>query len=165
MNNVRRATPLFVVALLAVGIIFGVLLRPLSTRFDATPPQVGWGAATMLFGLAVLIGGLAWNTWQSLHKKKERMTSEHGVKLLALSRSSLIVGALFAGTYAGYALSYLDDFDTPLGSDRVWHSGFAALAGLLLVTASLLLERACRIPGGEDDDPSVGNGGAAASAA
>jgi hypothetical protein len=165
MNNLRRATPLFVVALLGSGIVFGVLLRPLSVRFGATPPQVGWGAATMLFVIAVLVGGLAWNTWQSLHKKKERMTSEHGVKLLALSRSSLIVGALFAGTYTGYALSYLNDVDTPLGSDRVWHSGFAAFAGLLLVTAALLLEHACRIPGGEDDDPSSGNGGAAASAA
>lgn len=164
MNNLRRATPLFVVALLGSGIIIGALLRPLTTRFDLTPPQPGWGAATMLFVLAVLIGGLAWNTWQSLHKKSERMTSEHGVKLLALSRSSLIVGGLFAGLYAGYALSYLKDHDTPLGSDRMWHSGLAAVAGLLLVTASLLLERACRIPGGEDDDPSSGTGAAASAA-
>ena len=92
------------------------------------------------------------------------MTSDHGVKMLALSRSSLIVGGLFGGGYAGYALSYLEAIDTPLGSDRVWHSALAALAGLLLAAAALLLERACRIPGNEDDDPSAG-GGAAASAA
>jgi hypothetical protein len=164
MSQLKRATPLFVVALIGAGIVFGVLLRPLSTRLDATSPQVTWGPATMLFVVALLVGGIAWNTWQSLHKKKQRMTSDHGVKMLALSRSCLIVGGLFGGMYAGYALSFVSDFDTPLGSDRVWHAGFAAAAGLLLVVASLLLERACRIPGGEDDDPSD-SGNAAASAA
>jgi hypothetical protein len=164
MSQLKRATPLFVIALIGTGIVFGVLLRPLFTRFEVTPPPVNWGPSTMLFVLAVLVGGIAWSTWQSLHKKNERITSDHGVKLLALSRSCLIVGGVFGGVYIGYALSFIEDLDTPLGADRVWHAGFAAVAGLLLVTASLLLERACRIPGGEDDDP-TGGGNAAASAA
>jgi hypothetical protein len=117
----------------------------------------------MLFVVALLVGALAWTTWQALHKKNERMTSDRGVKLLALSRSSLIVGGLFGGGYGGYALSYVRDLDTPLGSDRVWHAGFAGLAGLLLVVAALLLERACRIPGDDDEDPEPD--GAAASPA
>jgi hypothetical protein len=162
MSQLKRATPLFVIALIGAGIVFGVLIRPLFTRFDVTPPPVNWGPATMLFVIALLVGGIAWNTWQSLHKKNERMTSDHGVKMLALSRSCLIVGGLFGGAYAGYALSFVADFDTPLGSDRVWHAGVAAVAGLLLVVASLLLERACRIPGGDDDDPSGGNTAASA---
>lgn len=159
---IRKATTLFVVALLGAGVITGSLIRPLSARFDVSSPQVTWGPTSMFFVLALLIGSLAWTTWQSLHKKKQRFTSEHGVKLLALSRASLIVGALFAGMYAGYALSFLPDRDTPLGSDRVWHSAFATGAALLLVVASLLLERACHLPGGEDDDPTTGNGAAAA---
>ena len=159
----KRATSLLVVGLVGAGVIIGVLVRPLALRFDATPPQVGWGPATMLFVFAVLIAGLAWNTWQSLHKKHERMTSDHGVKMLALSRSSLIVGGLFSGGYGGYALSFVPDFDTPLGSARVWHAGAAAVAGALLVVASLLLERACHIPGGDDEEPEAN--GAAASAA
>jgi hypothetical protein len=159
----KRATPLFVVALIGVGVIIGTLARPLAARMDVTPPQIGWGPATMLFTIAILIGGLAWNTWQSLHKKHQRMTSDHGVKMLALSRSSLIVGGLFGGGYGGYALSFVPDVDTPLGSARVWHAGAAAVAGLLLVAAALLLERACHIPGGDDEDPEPN--GAAASAA
>jgi hypothetical protein len=163
MSHVRRATPLMVVGLIGAGVIFGVLVRPVTTRLGTTPPPVGWGPATMLFVVAVLVGALAWTTWQSLHKKHERMTSDHGIKLLALSRSCLIVAGLFGGGYGGYALSYVRDLDTPLGADRVWHAGLAALAGLLLVVAALLLEWACRIPGGEDDDPEAN--GAAASAA
>jgi hypothetical protein len=159
----KRATPLLVVAVVGAGIITGTLVRPLAARMDATPPQIGWGPATMLLTIAVLIGGLAWNTWQSLHRKHERMTSDHGVKMLALSRSSLIVGGLFGGGYGGYALSFVPDVDTPLGSARVWHAGAAAVAGALLVVAALLLERACHIPGGDDEDPEPN--GAAASAA
>ena len=159
----KRATPLFVVALIGAGVIIGTVVRPLAARMDATPPQIGWGPATMLFTIAVLIAGLAWNTWQSLHKKHQRMTSDHGVKMLALSRSSLIVGGLFGGGYGGYALSFVPDLDTPLGSARVWHAGAAAVAGVLLVVAALLLERACHIPGGDDEDPETD--GAAASTA
>lgn len=159
----KRATLLFVVALIGGGVIIGTLVRPLAARMDATPPQIGWGPATMLFTIAILIAGLAWNTWQSLHKKNQRMTSDHGVKMLALSRSSLIVGGLFGGGYGGYALSFVPDVDTPLGSARVWHAGAAAVAGLLLVVAALLLERACHIPGGDDEDPQP-NGAAASTA-
>jgi len=158
----KRSTPLFVVAMVGAGVIIGTLVRPLAARMDATPPQIGWGPATMLFTIAALIAALAWNTWQSLHKKHERMTSDHGVKMLALSRSSLIVGGLFGGGYGGYAMSFVPDVDTQLGSARVWHAGAAAVAGLLLLVAALLLERACHIPGGDDEDPEAD--GAAATA-
>jgi len=163
VRQIRRATLLFVVALVAWGAIFGSLVRPMAIRLGATAPQVTWGPAIMFFATAVFVGALAWHTWQSLHKKHERMTSDHGMKMLALSRASLIVGGLFAGAYGGYALSFARDRDTPLGSDRFWHSGFAAVAALLLLAAALLLERACRIPGGDDEEPEAD--GAAASAA
>lgn len=163
MRPYRRATPLFVVALLGSGIIIGSLMRPFSIWLNSTPPQVTWGPAIMFGVTAVFVGALAWLTWQSLHRKHERMTSDHAMKMLSLSRASLIVGAIFAGVYVGYVLSFLDDLDTPLGSARVWHSGFAAGAAFLLVVAALLLERACRLPGGEDEEPDTN--GAAASAA
>lgn len=163
MRPIRRATLLFVVALVAWGAIFGSLVRPVAIRLGATAPQVTWGPAIMFFATAVFVGALAWLTWQALHKKHERMTSDHGMKMLALSRASLIVGGLFAGAYGGYALSFAPDRDTPLGSDRFWHSGFAAVAAMLLLAAALLLERACRIPGGDDEEPEAD--GAAASAA
>jgi hypothetical protein len=147
----KRATPLFVVALVGAGIIVGTLVRPLAARMDATPPQIGWGPATMLFTIAVLIGGLAWNTWQSLHKKNRRMTSDHGVTMLALAKASSAVAALFAGAYGGYAIAYLGSFDSPLGEDRVIRAGAAAIAGLLMLIAALVLERSLRIPGGDDE--------------
>jgi hypothetical protein len=73
--------------------------------------------------------------------------------MLALSRSCVIVGALFAGGYGGFALAFVNDLDTPLGHERAVNGGVAALAGLLLLVAALLLERACRLPEDDDEEP------------
>ncbi len=146
----RRTSPVLVAAVFTIGLVIGLLVRPVAVRLDANPPQVGWGPATTLAVVALVVGALAWSTWQSLHKKHERMTSDHGVKMLALSRSCAIVGALFAGGYGGFAATFLGDLDTPLGQARALHGGVAAGAGILLLIAALLLERACRLP--EDDD-------------
>jgi len=148
----RRTTALQVTAWVAIGLVIGLLIRPLSLGLDSSPPRVGWGAATTLFVVAVVVGTAAWNTWQSLHKRHERMTSDHAAKMLALSRSCVIVGALFAGGYGGYALAFIGDLDTPLGLERAVNGGVAALAGLVVVVAALLLERACRLPEDDDDE-------------
>lgn len=154
MNKSRRTSALFIATLLGVGLVMGRIIPELILRAERSVPVVGWGAALALLVGAIILGGLAWNTWQSLHKKNQRMTSDHGVTMLALAKASAAVAALFTGGYAGYAVSYLDAFDSPLGKDRVIHSAAAAIAGLLMMTAALLLERALRIPG--DDDESEG---------
>ena len=152
MRPARRASALYVAGWVAIGLVIGLLVRPVADRLESSPPRVGWGAATTLFVVAVVVGSLAWSTWQSLHKKHERMTSDHAAKMLALSRSCVIVGALFAGGYAGFALAFASDLDTPLGQERAVHGGVAALAGLVLLVAALLLERACRLPEDDDDE-------------
>jgi hypothetical protein len=148
----RRASALYVAVWLAIGLTIGLLIRPIADRLESSPPRVGWGAATTLFVVAVVVGSLAWNTWQSLHKKHQRMTSDHAAKMLALSRSCVIVGALFAGGYGGFALAFVGDLDTPLGQERAVNGGVAALAGLVLLVVALLLERACRLPEDDDDE-------------
>ena len=152
MRPARRASALYVAGWIAIGLVIGLLVRPIADRLESSPPRVGWGAAITLFVVAVVVGSLAWNTWQSLHKKHERMTSDHAAKMLALSRSCVIVGGLFAGGYGGFALAFVDDLDTPLGQERAVNGGVAALAGLVLLVAALLLERACRLPEDDDDE-------------
>ena len=152
MRPARRASTLYVAGWVAIGLVIGLLVRPIADRLESSPPRVGWGAATTLFVVAIVVGSLAWSTWQSLHKKHERMTSDHAAKMLALSRSCVIVGALFAGGYGGFALAFVGDLDTPLGQERAVNGGVAALAGLVLLVAALLLERACRLPEDDDDE-------------
>jgi len=150
VRPVRRTSARLVLAVVSVGLVIGLLVEPVSERLDGVPPLVGWGPASTLLVVAVIVGALAWSTWQSLHKKHQRMTSDHGFKLLVLARSCAIVGSLFGGGYGGFAISFLDDLNTQLGSERALQAGVAAGAGVLLLVAALLLERACRLP--EDDE-------------
>jgi hypothetical protein len=66
------------------------------------------------------------------------------VNRLVLARACAFVGALVLGGYLGYALSWVGD-EAELADERIWRSGAASLAGLLIVITALLLERACRI--------------------
>ncbi|KRC64982.1 hypothetical protein ASE12_09545 [Aeromicrobium sp. Root236] len=156
MNRVRLTSALLVVALVGSGLVVGRLIPPLITRLDGSVPRLGWAAPVTLVLAAILVGTFAWNTWQSLHKKHERMTADYGIRMLAIAKSCIVVGALVAGLYGGFALAYIDATDSPLGKERFVRGGAAAIASLLLLTAALLLERACRLPGDDDEGESGG---------
>ena len=151
MNRVRPTSALLVVALVGTGLVVGRLIPPVVIRLDGTVPRLSWAAPATLLMAAVLVGWFAWNTWQSLHKRHERMTSDHGIKMLSLAKSCSVVGALVGGVYGGFALAYVGSLDSPLGQERVVRGGAAAVASLLLLVAALLLERACRLPGDDDE--------------
>lgn len=151
MRDLRRTSALFVTALLGAGLIIGTLMRPLAERTGGSAPQPGWIAAVVIFFAAVVVGVLARNTWRSLHQRRDRMTSDHAVKMLAVAKSSIIVGALFGGMYVGLALSFLDALDIDPGRGRVLQGGVAGLAGIALLVAGLLLERSLRLPGDDDE--------------
>lgn len=163
MRPVGRTSARRVATLIAAGLVVGSLIRPVALRADSSPPRIGWGAAGTLVVLAVVVGMIAWATWQSLHRRHERMTSAHGIKMLALAKASAIVAAGFAGGYAGYALAFAGDLDTTFGQERFTRAGTAAVAAVVLLVAGLLLERACELPeeNDEDDTPSGGAGSAA----
>lgn len=151
--RMSRPTPvLLIVALIGVGLVAGRLTPPIVVRFDGTVPRLGWAAPLMLLAAAVVVGIFAWNTWQSLHKKQERMTADYGIKMLSLAKSCAIVGAIVAGFYGGFALAYVDSLDSTLGKERFIRGLAAAVASLILLTTALLLERACRLPEDDDED-------------
>lgn len=159
MSTVRRTTALSLTVAGGAGVVAGRLFRTVIEAFDGAAPRVGWSAAVSLLFAAGVLGGFAWNTWQSLHKRHERMTSDHGIKMLALAKASALVGALVAGGYLGYALAFADAFDTPFGKERVIHAGLASVAGLLVMIAGVLLERALQVPEDEDKGKDGKKGG------
>lgn len=160
--HARRTTAVHVAALVALGLLLGALVRPVSARLGESAPRPGWLVAVLLAGLAVLVGLLAWSTWQSLHQRKQRMTSQHAITLLALAKACGIVGALSLGAYGGVALSFVRDWSTLFGRDRVLQGGTAAVAGLLLLAAALVLEWALRVPQPDDEDDDAPPGAATA---
>jgi Protein of unknown function (DUF3180) len=132
------------------GLIGGWLLHPVSERFLTTAPVVTWAQPLALALVAVILGATAWVTWRALHVHHERPEPHHMVNRLVLARACAMVGALVAGGYAGYALSWMG-VDAELASQRAWRSAAGAAAGVAIAITAVLLERACRVPSDDNE--------------
>lgn len=132
------------------GLVGGWLLHSVSVRFSDSAPLVTWAQPLALVLVAVILGATAYLTWRTVHVHHERLEPQQAVNRLVLARACALVGALLAGGYAGYAVSWIG-IDSDLASQRMWRSAAAALAGVAVVVTSLLLERACRVRSDPDD--------------
>lgn len=127
-----------------IGLVGGWLLHPLAERIRGTAPVITWAQPLALVLVAAILGATAYLTWRAVHVHHERLDPHRAVNRLVLARACALVGALVAGGYAGYAVSWLG-VDTDLADERVMRAAISALAGLAIVVTSVLLERACRV--------------------
>ena len=134
-----------------VGLVTGWLLHPVMVRVDGTAPVVTWLQALALLFVAALVGIVAWHTWRTLQVHRLPLEPHRAVNRLVLARACALVGALAAGGYVGYGVSWLGD-PSELADQRVLRSAVAAGGGVAIAIASLLLERACRVRS-DDDRP------------
>ncbi len=134
-----------------VGLVLGRLWHPVAERVLGTAPTVSLLQGLVLFFVAAILGGTAWITWRAVHVRRQRLEPHQAVNRLVLARACALVGALVAGGYAGYALSWLGN-DAELAGERVLRSAVAAVGGVATVAAAVLLERACRVRS-EDESP------------
>jgi MFS family permease len=148
-GTLEPTRPVVLAGWAVAGLAVGWLVHTLTDRWG-TPPLVTWAQPLGLVLVAAILGGTAWSTWRTVHVRRERLEPHQAVNRLVLARACAFVGAFVGGGYVGYAASWLGD-PSPLADERVLRSGLAALAGLLTVVASLLLERACRVR--SDDRP------------
>lgn len=136
------------------GGIAGWLVVKIADTVDATPPQVPWSAPIALLLAAAFVGILAWRTHQQIQVRHERPESSTAVALLVLGKASAMAGVAVAVGYLGFALHFIDRIDVSAPRERVIRAGVAIVAGVVLCVAGLLLERACKVPPGKDEDPS-----------
>ena len=127
-----------------VGLVLGWALRPLSIRLNGTAPTVGWLPVLALAFVALVMGSVAWSTYRSVQRRRERLEPHHAVNRLVLGKSGALAGAVVAGGYFGYALAWVGLADTD-PQQRLLHALLGGVAGVALVVGSLLLERACRV--------------------
>lgn len=148
-GSLRPTSPAALTAWAVAGLVGGWLLNPLGDRFG-TPPIVTWAQPLALLLVTAILGATAWVTWRQVHLRRERLEPHRAVNRLVLGRACAYVGALAAGGYLGYAVSWLG-VPAELAEQRAWRSGAAALAGCTVVVTGLLLERACRVRSGGED--------------
>jgi hypothetical protein len=147
-GRVRPTEAGAIVGTALAGLVLGWLLRPLAVHVNGSAPTVGWLPAGTLTFVAVVIGAVAWSTHRLLHRRHGFLEPHRAVNRLVMAKTCALVGALFAGGYFGYALSWLGLTDAALARQRVLHAVLAGVAAVLLTVGSLLLERACRVRGG-----------------
>jgi hypothetical protein len=136
------------------GLVLGWLLRPASIELRGKAPLVGWAPVLALLLVAAILGAVAWFTYRDLHRRGLRLEPHKAVNRLVLAKSCALVGALVAGGYFGYALSWWGISEAALARQRIVQSLVAGVAGVLIVAGSLLLERACRVR--DEDDTDIG---------
>lgn len=143
----RRLQPTSWRVLLGWGLgalVGGWALRPLFERMSGTAPLVTWLQVLALLLVAAILAATAWGTWRAVHVRRERLDAQQAVNRLVLARACALVGALVAGGYLGYALSWVGS-GAELSRERIWLSLVAALGAGLTTLGALLLERACRV--------------------
>jgi hypothetical protein len=131
-----------------VGLAIGWAIHPVGARLLGHAPLVSWVQALALVLVAAIMGFLAWQTWQTVQVRHERLEPQQAVNRLVLARACALAGALVTAGYVGYAVSWLGDESAY--ADRWILRALVAATGAAGVTlASLVLERACRADGGQ----------------
>lgn len=151
-GRIRPTGPAPLVLLALVGLVVGWSLRPLSLELRGAAPVVGWVPVGALFLVAVILGAVARSTQRALHTHHLRLPAHQAVNRLVLAKACALAGAAVAGGYLGYALSWVGIADGELEQQRLVRSVLAGVAGVLIVAASLALERACRVGPGDDEN-------------
>ncbi|HET6297398.1 MAG TPA: DUF3180 domain-containing protein [Kribbella sp.] len=152
-GSVRPTSRRLLVAIAVLGAAIGLTLVRAIESGGGVAPTVSWLTLVAWSFLAALLFGTARNTHQRVQVRRERIEPSRAVFLLMIGKASAFVGALCTGVYAGFALSFLDAVSASGPRNRVITSGIAAVISVLVVTAGLLLERACRIPEDPEDTP------------
>jgi MFS family permease len=149
-GRLRPTSGAAITAWAVIGLVGGWLLHPLAERVRDSAPIVTWAQPLALLLVAAILGATAYFTWRTVHVHHHRLEPHQAVNRLVLARACALVGALVAGGYVGYAVSWIG-VDTELASQRVWRSAVAGLAGVAIVVTAVLLERACRVRSDEDE--------------
>ena len=149
-GRLRPTSPAEVWGGAVTGLVLGWLVHPVTDRLG-NPPVVTWWPAVTLFFVAAVLAATAWITWRTVQVRRQWLDPQRAVNRLVLAKSCVLVGALVAGGYLGYALSWVGD-RAELAGERILHSVLAGVAGVAIAVFALVLERACRVRSDRDDE-------------
>ena len=144
-----RISTLVVAALAAAAVAWLLIGSFLYNRL----PALSWLPVFTLAGLAVLETYAAFNTRSRIARRPghDPVNALMVARFVVLAKASALVGAIFAGAYAGMTGWLLVQPTKAAGDDRPAAFG-GTLAAIALVAAALWLERCCRVPERPEDE-------------
>lgn len=143
------------VAVAVVSAAVGWAVARLVDAWGSTSLAVPWTAPAVLVVLALAIGLWARGTRDRLaHKPGTRpMEPIVAARSAALAMAASRAGAVVAGFYVGVGVSFIPMWSVAYARERILISGIAAASAVLVVLAALWLERVCRLPPDDSDEP------------
>lgn len=148
-----KVTPARALAVAALfGALGGWLIVISANALDLVAPQVPWSTPVVLVLITILVGVLAYATHVRIQLRRERIEPERGVAFLVLGKAAALGGAVVSGGYLAFGLLFVQRFDAELPRDRVIRSAVTVAVGIAMSLAGIRLERACKVPGSEDDE-------------
>ena len=151
-GRLRPMSPAGLSICAVVGLVAGWVFHQVTDTSTSLPPQVPWVQPLALFLVAAILAGTGWSTRRTIAQHPGRLSPHQAVNRLVLARACAYVGALAAGVYIGYAVSWLGVSSSDMAGQRAFRSACAGVTGILIVAGGLFLERACRVPP-KDDAP------------
>jgi chromate transport protein ChrA len=146
-----RIRALVLAALVGAGVTFLMMLG--ISAYALTMPNVPWTTPMLMFAGAVAAGVLARVTYLRNHVVHQRQDPRRALSTLAIAKALLLGGSLLAGGYLVFALFSVGHLDAPLPKQRLIIGLVTTVSALGLVISGWALERACRTPDGEDENP------------
>lgn len=144
-----KVSTLALVALLLTVLSWGIGRWWLSGGNAAL--QIGWLAGALLLGMAVVVVVTGSRMWRMRHGRTH-VEPVVAARVLGLAQASALTGAVMAGVYLGQALVLVPDINFAGRGGLVLRFGAAALGGLLMAVAGLLVQSWCRIEDDDDED-------------
>jgi chromate transport protein ChrA len=143
----------------AIAAVLGWALAGLLDRYGALP-GVPVAAPVVLAVIATVLLATALGLRARLKAQRERQPGAKGVDPMVAARAvvfgqaSALVAALVAGTYGGTAVFLLlSDIEGPARRADALYAGLSVAAAVAVVATAFLLQRVCRLPGDDNDDP------------
>jgi divalent metal cation (Fe/Co/Zn/Cd) transporter len=117
-------------------------------------PDLMWRTTLSIALLAVAVFGVGWPVRQWVNgDKSRRIDALRAARTAALAKAASVAGALLTGLFTGWCVHYLPTAGIAARRSELIVAGVDVVASVLLLVAGLVVERYCRVPPDEDDDP------------
>lgn len=146
--------PTRVATLVAIAVAVGLLLWTVARFSYASLPPLPWTAVATLVLVAVIELVLARGAHARIRRRPGAPLLEPLViaRYLVLAKATAYAAAAAAGAFGGLFAFLLNSLNSPTQRADAWVAGACTLAAVGLGVAAMLLEYACRVPGGPDDE-------------
>ncbi|MGO3146107.1 MAG: DUF3180 domain-containing protein [Leucobacter sp.] len=147
----QRLNPMNLFAAIAVGLGLGLSLQFILKARGGSPLVPPYSMSITLVLLAALLIVLGLRLRRHVATGTGAVNPFQAVRLLATARAGQIVGSLFAGFGGGLLLVFIGR-SVPAPTETWMPMAVTSAAGLALLACSLIVERMCRVPPGEQDE-------------